>query len=92
MISYPVFNRKVKISITDLKANDYRYFYICSYHSNGCLRIEKFTEIYQRFKGLWEDKLTPDKKIISVKASELKPTNEVPWWITHTSKDRKERK
>ncbi|CAI2161862.1 14263_t:CDS:2 [Funneliformis geosporum] len=59
LISYPVFNRKVKISLTELETTNYRYFYVCSLHSD-------------------EDKLTPDKKIISIKASELIPTNEIP--------------
>src|SRR6185437_2742919 len=70
-ISYPVFNRKVKISLNDLETANYQYFYICSAHFSGCLKPKKFMEIHQRFKELWEDELTPDKKIIPIKASEL---------------------
>jgi hypothetical protein len=94
MVSYPVFNRKVKISLTDLEVTNYRYFYVCSLHLNGCLKPEKFTEICRIFKEIWEDKLTPEpeKKIILLKASELKPTNEIPWWVNYKSKDRKEKK
>ena len=93
-ISYPIFNQKVKISLTDLETTNYRYFYVCSLHPNGCLKPEKFTKICQRFKNIWEDELTPEseKKIIILKASELKPTNEIPWWVNYTSKDRKELK
>jgi len=78
LISYPVFNHRVRISLNDLETTNYQYFYICSAHFSGCLKPKKFMEIYQRFKELWEDKLTPDKKIIPIKASELKPTKEVP--------------
>src|ERR1700757_4893953 len=42
LISYPVFNRKVKISLIDLETTENQYFYICSLHSDGCLKIEKF--------------------------------------------------
>jgi len=52
LISYPVFNQKVKFSLTDLETTDYRYFYVCSSHSNGCLKPEKFIEIYRRFKEI----------------------------------------
>lgn len=92
-ISYPVFNRKVKISLSDLEATNYQYFYVCSLHSGGCLRNEKFAEIYQKSKEFWEDKLTPEleKKTLFLKANELKPTNETPWWVNYTSKDRKEK-
>jgi hypothetical protein len=50
MISYPILNQKIKISLTDLENTNYRYFYICSLHPNGCLKPEKFAEICQRFK------------------------------------------
>lgn len=83
MISYPVFNRKVKISLTDLKATNYRHFYICSLHSNGCLKPRKFTEVCQKFKEAWEDKTEPEviKSVILLKASELKPTKGLLWWV-----------
>jgi hypothetical protein len=51
-ISYPVFNRKVGISLTELETNNYRYFYVCSLHFDGCLKSEKFTEICRIFKEL----------------------------------------
>jgi len=94
LISYPVFNQKIKFSLADLETANYRYFYICSLHSDGCLKPKKFAEICRIFKEIWEDKLTPesDKKIISLKTNELSPTKEVPWWVNYTSKDRKERK
>ncbi|RHZ37737.1 hypothetical protein [endosymbiont GvMRE of Glomus versiforme] len=80
MVSYPVFNRKVKISLTDLKTNNYRHFYACSLHLDGCLKPKIFAKIYRKFKEIWEDKSTPesDKKIILLKASELKPTKGIP--------------
>src|SRR5437763_9756343 len=31
LVSYPIFNQKVKFSLTDLKVTNYRYFYICSF-------------------------------------------------------------
>jgi hypothetical protein len=52
MASYPVFNQKVKISLTDLETTKYQYFYVCSLHLDGCLKPEKFTEICQIFKGI----------------------------------------
>lgn len=93
-VSYPVFNRKVQISLTDLETTNYQHFYVCALHLVGCLKPEKFAEICQRFKKLWEDESTPksEKKTILLKASELKPTDEIPWWVNYTSKDRKERK
>src|SRR4051812_43666946 len=51
-ISYPIFNQKVKISLTDLETTNYQYFYVCSLHPNGCLKTKKFTEICQRFKKI----------------------------------------
>ncbi|CAI2173301.1 15465_t:CDS:1, partial [Funneliformis geosporum] len=52
LISYPIFNQKVKISLADLETTNYQYFYTCSLHSNGCLKPEKFAEIRQVFKGI----------------------------------------
>lgn len=52
LVSYPVFNRKVRISFTDLKANNYQYFHTCSLHLNGCLKPKNFTKIYRRFKEI----------------------------------------
>ena len=77
-VSYPVFKRKVRISLTDLKNSNYQYFYICPLHPNGCLDKDLFTKIIQRLKEIWEDELTIDKKVIPVDASKLKPTKEIP--------------
>ena len=94
LVSYPVFNQKVKFSLSDLEVTNYRYFYICSLHLNGCLKPDKFTEIRRIFKEIWEDELTPEseKKTIYLKASELKPTKETPWWANYTDKERSNQK
>jgi len=52
LISYPIFNQKVKISLADLETTNYQYFYLCSSHSDGCLKPEKFAEICQMFKKI----------------------------------------
>jgi len=52
LVSYPIFNQKVKFSLADLKVTNYRYFYICSLHLNGCLKPDKFTEIHRIFKEI----------------------------------------
>ena len=32
LVSYPVFNQKVKISLTELETTKYKYFYVCDLH------------------------------------------------------------
>lgn len=76
--SWVVTRHKITISQTELKENDYQHFYICPFHSGGCLIKSTLLEIIQRMEKVWRNKVR-DKKTFRVKAKELIKPYQSPW-------------
>lgn len=61
-ISHSNLNRKLFSSISSLKKSNYQYFYICPFHSNGCLDKGEFNTVKQKLQKYWDSKFNRDKK------------------------------
>lgn len=65
-ISHSNLNRKLFFSISSLGRNNYENFYLCPFHSDGCLDKELFNIVKWKLQKFWDSRFNRDKEPMSL--------------------------